>query len=93
MSTITAVEIILPNTFITMTNNNGDKGSPYLRPQELLKKGEGVPYTKPRKYHEQSKYTISPLKPLFLSKYNKKIPIDVIIIFFYIQFAKHTQLI
>jgi hypothetical protein len=41
-----AVEIIIPKTSITRTNNKGDGGFPCLKPQELLKKPVEEPFTK-----------------------------------------------
>jgi hypothetical protein len=35
---LTVAKIILPKASITMTNSNGDKGLPGLKPQEVLKK-------------------------------------------------------
>lgn len=49
MSPLIAVVIILPKASITITNNNEDKGSPYFRPQKLLKKLVGVLFTKTEK--------------------------------------------
>jgi len=51
-STLTAAEIILPNASITMINNKEDKGFPCLKPQELLKKPVGEPFTKNREPHQ-----------------------------------------
>jgi len=34
---LTAEDIIIPKASITMTNSNGDKRSPYLKPRELRK--------------------------------------------------------
>jgi hypothetical protein len=57
-----------------MTNNKGDKGSPYLKPQELLKNPEGLSFTKTEKCTEEIQNSIqechfSP-KPHLLNKYN-----------------------
>jgi len=58
------VEITFLNASITMTNNKGNKGSPCLKPQELLKKSVGVSLTKIEKRTKKiqwlSNYTISP---------------------------------
>jgi len=42
----TKVEIILLNASMTITKRRGDKWSPCLRPCELLKKPDEVPFTK-----------------------------------------------
>jgi hypothetical protein len=34
---LTAEDIIIPKASITMTNSNGDKRSPYLKPRQLRK--------------------------------------------------------
>jgi len=60
----TRAKIILLNTSITITKKMGDIGSPCLRPQELLKKLDGVPFTKIEKRIDEiqhaTHYTIFP---------------------------------
>jgi len=58
-----------------MTNNNGDKGSPCLKPRELLKNPDGLSFTKIEKRIKKIQCAIqerhfSP-KPHLLNKYNK----------------------
>jgi hypothetical protein len=59
-----------------MTNRRGDRASPYLCPQELLKKPDRVPFTKMEKHTEEKQCAIqehhfSP-KPHLFNLYNKK---------------------
>jgi hypothetical protein len=46
-------EMILLNAPITITNNKGNKGSPFLKPQELLKKFIGVLFTNIKTHTEE----------------------------------------
>lgn len=75
-SPLTAANIILPKASITKTNSMGDKGSPCLNPQELLKNPIGVPLTKTEKRIEEIQWTIHEHhffpKPHHLSIYNRK---------------------
>jgi hypothetical protein len=50
---LTMAESILLKASITITKRNGDKGSPYLKPRELLKKLDGLPFTKTEKRTEE----------------------------------------
>jgi hypothetical protein len=59
-----AREIILPNASITMRNSCGDKGSPCLKPHELLKKPMGEPFTNTEKRTDETQWAIQDHFPL-----------------------------
>jgi hypothetical protein len=62
----TTTKSILLKASITITKRKCDKGSPSLKPRELLKKQDGLLFTKtkkaPKKYNALSKSVISPQK-------------------------------
>jgi hypothetical protein len=66
---------ILLKTSMTMTNNNGDKGSPCFKLQELLNDLDGLPFTKTEMGTKKIQCTIQehhfPPKLHLLNKYNK----------------------
>jgi hypothetical protein len=49
----TIAEITLLKASITMTNNEGDKGSSYPKQRELLEKPIGVPFTRTKKHTKE----------------------------------------
>jgi hypothetical protein len=72
----TVAVIILLKASMTLTKRKGDSGSPYLNPQELLKKPAGEPFTKTEKQTEDMQCTIQEhyfsLKPHLLTMYKRK---------------------
>jgi hypothetical protein len=71
-----AILIILLKAYITITNNNGESGSPWRIPLELLKKPAVSPFTKPEYRTEEIQNAIQSLhfspKPHFCKRSNKK---------------------
>jgi hypothetical protein len=65
-------KIILLKASTTITKRKGDKGSPYLRSRELLKKPNRLPFTKTEKRTKEIQNVIqeaiSPQKPHILNK-------------------------
>jgi hypothetical protein len=63
-------ESILLKASITITKRKGDKGSPCLKPRELLKKPNRLPFTRTKKHTEeiQCQERHFPLKPHLINK-------------------------